>query len=138
MSLDSHIMIPIGDVACQTMITKEEKINYLRALKFSLLGCFYIGPALHYWYAFLGARFPSTAVVQVLQRVATDQFLFTPLMLSSFLSAILTLDGKSNEIESKLRSDFIPTLMINYTVWIPAMFLNFKFVPNAYQVFLFF
>ena len=116
------------------MITKEKKINYMRALKFSLLGCFYIGPALHYWYGFLSHQFPSTAVTQVLQRVATDQFLFTPLMLSSFLSAILTLDGKSDEIESKLKSDFIPTLLLNYTVWIPAMFLNFKFVPNAYQV----
>ena len=127
-------MRSIGDIACQTMITKEKKINYLRALKFSLLGCFYIGPALHYWYGFLGHRFPSTAITEVLQRVATDQFLFTPFMLSSFLSAILTLDGKSDEIESKLKSDFVPTLMINYTVWIPAMFLNFKFVPNAYQV----
>ena len=123
----------IGDIACQTLITKE-KLNYERALKFSLLGSFYIGPALHYWYGFLVKTFPRTSVTQVIQRVATDQFLFTPLMLSSFLSAILTLDGKSNEIASKLKSDFIPTLMVNYTVWIPAMFINFKFVPNAYQV----
>jgi hypothetical protein len=35
---------------------------------------------------------------------------------------------------SKLGSDWMSAVLANYSVWVPAQFLNFKFVPPGFQV----
>lgn len=38
------------------------------------------------------------------------------------------MDGKPTE------ADYADTLVANWKLWVPAMFVNFKFVPTKYQV----
>jgi hypothetical protein len=134
-SITSGFIAFCGDIACQTLQTRDiRKNDYLRTCKFTLLGCVFIGPSLHIWYGFLAKAFPNSGLLSVFQRLACDQFIFAPFMVSSMLSSVLIMDGKSNQISTKLKSQFFTTLMANYVVWIPAMFINFRFVPGMYQV----
>jgi len=36
-------------------------------------------------------------------------------------------------IKDRLSADYVSTLKMNYTLWIPAMFANFYFIPLLYQ-----
>lgn len=117
------------------------------------LGLVLVGPTLHYWYGYLARTFAADSTLNVLKRLALDQLVFTPLFITVFMSSVLALDGRPEnviccalhcfyhtnceqlqQIPDKLRSDFTTTLMANYSVWVPAMFLNFKFVPPQFQV----
>ena len=122
-------------MACQTYNTKDiRKNDYFRTFKFSLLGTAFTGPVLHFWYGLLQRAFPSTAIQSVLQRLVLDQLFFSPIFLSCFLSLVLCLEGNAEGIPKKLQMDFAPTVVANLVVWIPAMFINFRFIPNRYQV----
>lgn len=129
-----------ADVVCQLQfadktVDKEDTVlDAWRVLKFSGIGAFFVGPVLHYWYGFLSRRFIGASLFSTIQRVALDQLFFAPLFIPAFFSIILILDGKPELIVDKLKSDWASTMITNYSVWIPAMFLNFKFVPPTLQV----
>ena len=129
-----------ADVVCQlqfaekTVDKKDTVLDAWRVLKFSGIGAFFVGPVLHYWYGFLSRRFIGASLFTTVQRVALDQLFFAPLFIPAFFSIILILDGKPELIVDKLKSDWASTMVTNYSVWIPAMFLNFKFVPPTLQV----
>ena len=44
------------------------------------------------------------------------------------------MEGKHEQINDKLSKDWLPTLMTNYSVWIPAQLINFKVVPPQLRV----
>lgn len=98
------------------------------------LGTVMIGPTLHFWYNFLSRIIPATTTVGALSRVALDQTLFAPSFIVAFYAALMTLEGKLDQLQAKLRAEMWPTLQTNWLIWIPAMFLNFRFVPLQYQV----
>lgn len=129
-----------ADVVCQlqfgdeTLTEKDTELDLWRVLKFSAIGTFFVGPVLHHWYGFLGRRFVGSSLFTTVQRVAMDQLIFAPLFIPAFFSIILILDGKPELIIDKLKSDWASTMLTNYSVWVPAMFLNFKFVPPTLQV----
>ena len=79
-------------------------------------------------------RIPGTTTVSTLKRLFLDQSCFAPVFLTSFFSSALILDGKADEIETKLKNDLGSTIIANYSVWVPAMFINFKYMPAQYQV----
>jgi len=37
--------------------------------------------------------------------------------------------GKADQIVRKLQQDWPETIKVNWVLWIPAQFINFKFVP---------
>ena len=135
-AVTAGVIAAVGDSTCQLVTPSEpaQPFDPLRTFKFSLIGACFTGPSLHIWYGFLQRHLPSASTKSVLTRLAFDQLMFSPLFLATFLSIILTLDGKWNEIGQKLRADYIPTLKACLTVWVPATFFNFKFVPYIYQV----
>ena len=63
-----------------------------------------------------------------------DQLVFAPCFVPSFFAAVMLLDGKPHLIKQKLSAEWFPTMLTNYTVWVPAMFVNFLFVPPSHQV----
>jgi len=79
-------------------------------------------------------RIPGVTTIATLKRLFLDQSCFAPVFLTSFFSSALVLDGKSDQIVNKLKSDLGSTIIANYTVWVPSMFINFRFVPAQYQV----
>ena len=129
-----------ADVVCQvqfgdkTLNEKDMELDLWRVLKFTSIGAFFVGPTLHFWYGFLARNFVGSSLFSTIQRLAMDQLVFAPMFIPAFFSIILILDGKPEMIADKLRADWASTMITNYSVWVPAMFLNFKFVPPTLQV----
>jgi len=44
------------------------------------------------------------------------------------------LQGETQQVPSKLREKFIPTLIASYTLWPAAHAINFKFVPSSQRI----
>ena len=112
----------------------EISIDWLRVLKFTAIGGVFVPPILHYWYGFLGARIPGVTISSVLKRLALDQLCFAPVFLPCFISVAMILDGLAAQIPDKLKADWFPTVVANYSVWVPCQFINFRFVPPHQQV----
>lgn len=123
-----------ADLVCQSAIEKGEQIDYGRVGRFTLIGATLTGPLLHYWYAFLARRIPGTSIGNVIQRLFLDQVVFSPFFLQLFMGTVLLLEGRPEQLLDKLKRDLFPTLMMNYVVWVPVMFLNFKYVPPQFNV----
>eukprot|EP00775_Hariotina_reticulata_P007534 gene7534-7744_t len=69
-----------------------------------------------------------------LVRMALDQLCFAPLFIGSMIAILTALDGKSDQIVATLKSDLPSAVRANWALWVPAQFLNFRFVPADYQV----
>ena len=129
-----------ADIVCQVqfgddvLTKKDTELDLWRVLKFTSIGTFFVGPVLHFWYGLLSRLFVGASLFSTIQRVAMDQLVFAPLFIPAFFSIILILDGKPELIWDKLKSDWASTMLTNYSVWVPAMFLNFKYVPPTLQV----
>ncbi len=131
-----------ADLICQIGFSDEFanklygdiKIDWKRALKFTAIGGIFVAPTLHYWYGLLATKIPGTTMLDVLKRLSFDQLLFAPLFLPCFFSCALILDGTPELIPSKLKNDWLTTVVTNYAVWVPCQFINFKFMPPHHQV----
>ena len=44
------------------------------------------------------------------------------------------MEGRPEKIPSKLRSDWAGTVIANWSLWIPAQYINFKYIPIQFQV----
>ncbi|KAG1685177.1 hypothetical protein DVH05_011379 [Phytophthora capsici] len=127
----------LGDVGCQLVLEAEDdntKFDIKRTAIFTFLGGFLISPVLHVWYGFLGSRLPGVSAAAVAKRLALDQLGFAPMFLPVFLSSVLTLEGNGEQISDKLRAEWWPVTKANWSVWVPAQILNFRFVPGSMQV----
>ncbi|GKZ01542.1 hypothetical protein MPSEU_001104800 [Mayamaea pseudoterrestris] len=142
------------DVANELMRGNKPETGWwdaARTGRFVFLGSVFVGPVIHYWYGFLATQFPSTALKSVAQRVAVDQFLFAPVYLPVWLTALWTLEGDNGnnvnnalhgkdprDVNSKLGDRLLavtPNLLLaNWLYWIPAQFCNFTYMPLPYQV----
>ncbi|KAE8125110.1 hypothetical protein FH972_019945 [Carpinus fangiana] len=67
-------------------------------------------------------------------RLLLDQFLFAPTFIGVFLSTLMTLEGRPSQIIPKLQQEWFPGVLANWKLWIPFQFLNFRFVPQQFQV----
>ena len=147
-AITSGLISASADIICQCYFSEKDKqFDFHRFFKFSFLGFAVIGPVLHYWYGFLAViRFPhaiaSRNTLRTICRLVLDQCVFTPIFLANFMSSIIVLDqltkptGEISTLElikQKLSTDYFSTLQMNYFLWIPAMFLNFAFIPPMYQ-----
>lgn len=109
--------------------------DWYRTGRFGVLGFFLVAPVVHLWYARLMRYFPGTNVGAVLKRTATDQLLFAPVFLPTFMINLMMLEGRPyNEALLKLQKDLPGAMVTNWCLWCPAMLVNFRFVPLKYQV----
>ncbi len=53
----------------------------------------------------------------------TNPFLLSSLNLPSYVQ------GKPEAVRAKLEQDLVPAVKVNWLIWVPAQFINFKFVP---------
>lgn len=150
--LDTHPMITkcitsglisaAGDAICQSLTLPDQSNekdaentknmwDVQRTSRFAILGALWVGPVLHFWYGTLFQMFSK----RVLARVVVDQFAFSPIFVTSFLSLLWTWEGeKPANLAPRLQENIPSILVANWTLWIPAQVLNFHFVPVKYQV----
>mmetsp|Transcript_28060 Transcript_28060/g.39440 ORF Transcript_28060/g.39440 Transcript_28060/m.39440 type:complete len:257 (+) Transcript_28060:191-961(+) len=134
-----------GDFLCQFLVYSnddknvEGKINFhpdwYRTGRFGILGCFLVAPVVHFWYGALMRKIPGNSISVVLKRTFLDQAFFAPIFLPTFMFNLMVLEGRSaDEMLPRLREDVPDALVANWSLWIPAMMFNFRFVPLKFQV----
>lgn len=89
-----------------------------------------------WWYKFLQIYSKHPQFVEVLRKVMSDQFCFSPVSLFCFFTygTIVLESGTWEDARAKLRRLYLLTLVINYSVWFPVQFINFLLVPRSFQV----
>ncbi|CDW91795.1 mpv17 pmp22 family protein [Stylonychia lemnae] len=128
-----------GDLLCQTFenrTKKEKSYNLQRTKSFFLTGTFFIAPLLHLSYSIVLPRLvPELTTVGAIKKLALDQLVFAPVVVTMFYPVINFIEGKpfQQSIED-LKNKFIPTMITNYKIWPLANFINFTFIPIQYQV----
>lgn len=134
-ALTSMVIVGVGDVGCQ-LVTAEEnvKFDFKRFAIFTFLGGALVGPALHYWYGFLGRLVPGVGTVVALKRLAVDQTIFAASFIPIFMTSSLALEGRFNDIVPSISREWFPALLANWALWIPANFINFRFLAPKFQV----
>lgn len=83
-------------------------------------------------------RMPEAATRRVWEiigfKLAADCFLFDPAYLALFFTATNAMEGRGpTEIAAKLRTDLLPTYLVDIAVWLPIQTINFRWVPVVYQ-----
>mmetsp|Transcript_27258 Transcript_27258/g.56823 ORF Transcript_27258/g.56823 Transcript_27258/m.56823 type:complete len:266 (-) Transcript_27258:249-1046(-) len=169
--ITSGLISGSGDLLCQYLtskrsssddesnndIEKYQPFNWMRTLRFTILGSFLVAPTVHAWYGFLMSSIPGSGVVAIAKRLFCDQGLFAPLFLPTFLSCLTVLehvtpDGSDDEnnnnthvsddddsdlfsrITARLVNDVPDALVVGWSMWIPSMGFMFAFVPGKFQV----
>ncbi|KAJ7537339.1 hypothetical protein O6H91_11G002100 [Diphasiastrum complanatum] len=133
-SLTAGLLNAIADIICQVVLEKVDYCDVKRLLSFTTVGMFLSGPGLHYWYGMLPKLISMPGIGGVVLRTAADQLIFTPLAMGSLFVVLLFLEGRNDQIMAKLQQDWLPTIVANWTVWIPFQIINFGVIPPQLQV----
>lgn len=131
--ITSGLIVGFGDIMCQLGIEKSE-FDVKRALRMGFLGTVLVAPALHVWYGFLHRTIPAQTSIGALKRLAMDQTIFGPSFIPIFFASLFALEGRPHEIVPHLKANYFDTVLVNWKLWIPANFVNFRFVPPHFQV----
>ena len=97
------------------------------------------GPAGHYWYEWLDGMAQSMAPLGTARFVAIklllEIILLHPVALTAFFVCVgLMGSEKFRDIIEQLRSDFWPSLILEYMLWIPCDIAMFALVPARHQL----
>ncbi|XP_041023346.1 protein sym-1-like [Juglans microcarpa x Juglans regia] len=133
-ALTSALLTLIGDLICQVVIDQVPSLDWKRTFLFTLLGLVLVGPTLHFWYLYLSRLVTLPGASGVFLRLLLDQFLFSPIFIGVFLATLVTLEGRPSQVIPKLQQEWLAAVLANWKLWIPFQFLNFRFVPQQFQV----
>uniref|UniRef100_A0A803LZV1 Uncharacterized protein n=2 Tax=Chenopodium quinoa TaxID=63459 RepID=A0A803LZV1_CHEQI len=133
-AVTSALLNFVGDLICQLAIDKVPTPDYKRTFMFTFLGLVLVGPTLHYWYLYLSKLVTLPGASGAFLRLILDQFIFAPIFIGTFLSTLITLEGRPSEVVPKLKQEWVSSVIANWKLWIPFQFLNFRFVPQQFQV----
>ncbi|KAI3464210.1 hypothetical protein Pfo_020873 [Paulownia fortunei] len=133
-AVTSGFLTLVGDLICQLLIDQVPSLDMKRTFIFTLLGLVLVGPTLHFWYLSLSKLVTSPGASGAFLRLLLDQFLFAPAFIGIFLSTLVTLEGRPSLVIPKLQQEWFSSVLANWQLWIPFQFLNFRFVPQQFQV----
>ncbi|GLT95641.1 hypothetical protein SLE2022_133090 [Rubroshorea leprosula] len=133
-AITSALLTFIGDLICQLAVDQVPSLDVKRTFLFTLLGLVLVGPTLHFWYLYLSKLVTVPGASGAFLRLLLDQFVFSPTFIGVFLSTLMTLEGKPAQVVPKLQQEWISSVLVNWQLWIPFQFLNFRFVPQQFQV----
>ncbi|EYU17806.1 hypothetical protein ABFS82_04G180100 [Erythranthe guttata] len=133
-AVTSAFLTLVGDLTCQLLIDQVPSLDLKRTFVFTLLGLVLVGPTLHFWYLSLSKLVTAPGASGAFLRLLLDQFLFAPVFIGVFLSTLMTLEGRPSEVIPKLQQEWFSSVLANWQLWIPFQFINFRFVPQQFQV----
>jgi len=148
----ASVLMAVGDVVAQGIEHRQKKkkqeeakdnaiqryqfqYDYTRTLRMACVGFILTGPLLHQWYKILDKIVVGNTRTAVIKKIAWDQMALTPVALTGFLSILNLLERKSfSDLQKKMQRDFLPILLVNWTVWPAAQYVNFALVPANQRV----
>ncbi|KAK9075148.1 hypothetical protein SSX86_003468 [Deinandra increscens subsp. villosa] len=133
-AITSALLTFVGDLICQVLIDQVPSLDLKRVSLFTFLGMALVGPTLHFWYLYLSKLVTMTGASGAFVRLIIDQFIFAPVFIGVFLSTLVTLEGRPAQVLPKLQQEWVSSVIANWQLWIPFQFLNFRFVPQQFQV----
>ncbi|XP_039034353.1 protein sym-1-like [Hibiscus syriacus] len=133
-AVTSALLTLVGDLICQLAIDRVPSLDLKRTFIFTLLGLVLVGPSLHFWYLNLSNFVKLPGASGAFLRLLLDQFIFAPIFIGVFLSTLTALEGRPSQVVPKLQQEWFSAVVANWQLWIPFQFLNFRFVPQQFQV----
>ncbi|KAI4363955.1 hypothetical protein MLD38_020108 [Melastoma candidum] len=133
-AVTSAFLTFLGDLICQVVIDQAPSLDLKRNFLFTFLGLVLVGPTLHFWYLYLSRLVTASGASGAFIRLILDQFVFSPIFIGVFLSTLVTLEGRPHDVVPKLQQEWFSAVLANWKLWIPFQFLNFRFVPQQFQV----
>ncbi|DBA80479.1 TPA: hypothetical protein ACH3X2_007407 [Trebouxia sp. C0005] len=112
-------------------------IHVQRTMRLAFYGGCIAGPIGHNWFNFLDKMvFPkaATSAKAIASKILLDQMIMAPIGTCLFYIVTSVLQGETQQVPSKLKEKFIPTLIASYTLWPAAHAINFKFVPSSQRI----
>jgi hypothetical protein len=91
-------------------------------------------------------KIPGNSLKVVLQRTFLDQIRFAPIFIPTFITSLMILESTSEskstktitetivDISNVLARDVPGIVVTNWALWVPAMLVNFRYVPMQWQV----
>lgn len=116
--------------------TDKDIFNFYRFVGFMFWG-FVMSFVQVCWYWVLNHFYTTEPTfVSVLERVMSDQMVFSPISLFCFFSySNFVLEGGNKfTLSEKIRKIYFSTLIANYMVWPLVQFINFLVMPKQFQV----
>lgn len=144
--VQSGILGGAGDASTQVLEHKwareegeePKPWDFRRLAAVTAFGVFGMGPSGHLWYIYLDrftTRFCRTQFQTIFTKVCGDTFVYGPVCLGAFFASVSWMEGEPvKDIWRKLRRDFVPTYIVDYSFWPLVQGLNFKFVPVHHQL----
>jgi len=136
-ALTAGSLMAAGDVIAQTFIERTSWKEYSpqRTGRFFIFGTCLLGPTLSVWYRTLDKLVTSQRTTSSLIKMALDQSLMAPVVLTSFLGTMsfwttYSIDAALNNVTQNLWS----VLMANYKLWPAAQVINFYCIPLNQRV----
>ena len=112
--------------------------DFRRLFAVSFFGVYFMGPVGHVWYEKLDGfchRFARKKWQMISVKVIGDTFLFGPICLWAFFVSVSLMEGISwRHTEQKIRRDFVPTYLVDYSIWPLVQGLNFRYIPVQHQL----
>jgi len=114
---------------------KKPQINWTRTLHMSTSFGLTSGFLCHFWYNYLDKALPGRGIRVVVQKIAWDQVIFSPICITACLLVAGRLEDKS---ASNLVSQTLQLggrlYLAEWVIWPPAQFVNFYFLPTRFRV----
>lgn len=115
--------------------------DYLATLKVACFACFFVAPTASRFYTSLGRVFPSLPNGKltpkiVAQRVASDQLIWAPILITSYLSYQCLMNEELSKVPEaithRIGTGLLPIMYANWMVWCPVQTINFFLIPPQY------
>lgn len=136
-AVTSGVISAAGNLICQVGVERRplNGLDNRRLALFTALGAAYVAPMLHVWYGLLGRLVTAQGVSGALGRMALDQLAFAPVFVGSMMALLALADGQSPEAAKRSVLEGLPgAVKANWSLWVPAQFVNFRYVPPNLQV----
>lgn len=131
----------LGDLLAQGLTAQSQRrkltassVDLTRCARMASFGLLLYGPAQHKWYGLLASKFAGNSFKGFASKVALNQLVLGPAVMSASFAWNLALTGQSSKILPKIKHDGPTTLQNGWKFWVPASAINFKLIPLQHQV----
>ncbi|XP_055919335.1 mpv17-like protein isoform X2 [Eupeodes corollae] len=114
------IIWPCASLIEQTLVEKKTFKNYdwMKCLRFSLFGAFFMGPSLYVWFRLAEIMWPKRSLKTTLCKVCTESTSYDPMSITTFLFTMSLMEGKSyEEAKNEVKTKFFETYKVGLMSW---------------------